>query len=175
MVSPVTLADSGEARNRAASPTSSWVMSRRSGRALGGLLGHRPEARDAARGQRAHRARRDGVDADAAVAEVPRQVADDRLERGLGHAHHVVAGHRAVGGDVGERHDRAAAAGAHVGLHLAGERGERVGRDVERQVEARAAGVDEAAAEVLRLGVGHGVHQDVDAAQGLGRARPPRP
>ena len=115
---------------------------------------------------------RDRVDADPALAEVPRQVAHDRLEGGLRDAHHVVAGHRAVGGDVRQRHDRAAAAGAHVRLGLAGERGERVGRDVDRQVEALAARVDEAAAEVLGPRVRDGVDEGVEAAaERLGRAR----
>ena len=57
IVSPVTLADSGDARYTAVSATSSWVISRRRGVRLGDGVGHRAEAGDAARRQRAHRAR----------------------------------------------------------------------------------------------------------------------
>ena len=67
------------------------------------------EVADPARGQRPDRAGGDRVDPDALGPEVGGEVADRRLERRLGDAHHVVVGRDALGAEVGEGEDRAAA------------------------------------------------------------------
>ena len=54
---------------------------------------------------------------------------------------------------------------------LAGQRDERVGRDVERQREALAGGVDEAALEILAPGEGEGVDEDVERLVRLAPSR----
>ena len=94
--------------------------------------------------------------------EVRGEVAHRRLERGLGHAHDVVVGDDLLGAVVAEGEDGAAA--VEVRARLAGERDQRVRGHVQRQREPVARGVHEGAVEVLALGVGDGVDEDVDLA-----------
>ena len=142
---------------------------------------HRREAGDRARRERAHRAGGDRVDADVLLAEVPGEVAHGRVERRLRDAHHVVVRHRALAAEVRHRHDRAAAARLHQRLRRARARDERVRADVERQPEAVARRVGEAALEILGRGERDRVHEQVEpAVERLAdlarrRARRPRP
>ena len=126
------------------------------------LAVHRLEAGDAARGKGADRPGGDGVDADAVRAEVGREVAHARLERGLGDAHHVVVGNDLLGAVVGQRHH--AAARRHQRRGRASQRDQRIGADIQGEREAVARRVDEAAVELLALGEGEGVDKDVEAA-----------
>ena len=57
----------------------------------------------AAAGQRADRAGADGVDANAARAEIVGQVLHGRIEGRLADAHHVVARHRLLAAEIGHR------------------------------------------------------------------------
>ncbi len=149
-------------------PTSSIVMFERSGVTEANGAVHRLEAADAGRGEGPDRARGDGVDPDAVRAEVGRQVADRRLEGGLGDPHDVVVGDDLLGAVVGERHH--ARAGVEERSRLPDERDEGVGRDVEGEGEAIARRVDEGALEVLPLGEGEGVDEDVEVAMGIAPA-----
>ena len=115
----------------------------------------------------------DRVDPDAVRPEVGGEVADRRLERGLGDAHHVVVGDDLLGAVVGQRDDRRAAAEQRP--RLARERDQRVGRDVERQREPVARRVDELALEVLALRVRQRVDEDVERVVGLAPAREDAP
>ncbi len=94
--------------------------------------------------------------------EVGGEVADRRLERRLGDAHHVVVRRDALRAEVGQREDRAAA--MEEGTGGAGHRDERVGRDLDGEQVAVARRVEERALEVLALRVGDGVDEDVDLA-----------
>src|SRR5581483_7622584 len=69
--------------------------------ALGVRLQHVHEAGDAARGQGFHRAGGDGVDAYVVLAEIGGEIADGGFQRGLGHAHDVVARDDFFGAVVG--------------------------------------------------------------------------
>ena len=60
---------------------------------------------DAGRRERPDRPGADRVDADAVGPEVGGEVADRRLERGLGDAHHVVVRDDLLGAVVGQRQD----------------------------------------------------------------------
>ena len=82
-------------------------------RAIAIGLQNRREAGDARRGQRLDRAGGDRVDADVPRAEIGREVADGRFERGFGDAHHVVVREHALAAEIGERQDAAAAALLH--------------------------------------------------------------
>ena len=123
---------------------------------------HRREAGDRARGERSHRAGRDRVDADVLLAEVPGQVANGRVQRRLGDAHHVVVRHGALAAEVGHGHDRPAAPRFHQRLRRAGARDERIGADVEREPEVVARGVGEPAFEILGGGIGDRVDEQVE-------------
>ena len=90
-------------------PTSSIVMFARSGATSANAPYIDLEAADARRGERPDRAGADRVDADPVRAEVRREIAHRRLERGLRHAHHVVVRDDLLGPVVGERQDRRAA------------------------------------------------------------------
>jgi hypothetical protein len=124
---------------------------------------HRREAGDGARGERADRARGDRVDADVLEAEIPGEVAHGRVERRLGDAHHVVVRHRPLPAEVGHGQDRASSACLHERLRRASARDQGVGADVERQPEAVARSVDEAALEILGGGERDRVDEHVEA------------
>ena len=133
-------------------------------RALLEHLLHRREAGDRAGGEGAHRPRRDGVDANAALAEVPGEVAHARVQGRLGDAHHVVVRHGADTAEVGHRHHRATAARLHQRLCSLRAGDERVRGDVDGHPEAVARRVDEAALEILRGRERDGVDEQVEAA-----------
>ena len=113
-------------------------------------------------GERPHRAGRDGVDAHALRAEVGREVAYAGLERGLGDTHHVVRRHDPRGALVGQRHQ--AAAVGHQRQRAARDLGERVAGDRQAALEVGLGGVDVAALQLLLVGKGDGVHDEVDLA-----------
>ena len=131
----------------------------------GELLQVVAEARDAAGGEGADGPGADGVDADVLGAEIPGEVARGGFQGGLGDAHDVVPGGHFLGTEAGERQD--AAAVGHELLGAVGKRDERIDRDVVREQEALARGIDEAAHEVVAVGEGDGMDQDVDGAEAL--------
>ena len=168
----MTLRASSESRYAAAAPTSSASIVAVQRRALLDDRLHRREAGDRARGERAHRPGRDRVHADVLLPEVPGEVAHGRVERRLRDAHHVVVRHGPLAAEVGHRHDRAAAARLHERLGRARAGDERVGADVEREPEAVARRVGEAALEILGRREGDRVHEQVEpAAERLRRPR----
>src|SRR5947199_24458 len=61
---------------------------------------HRRETGDRPRGERAHRAGRDRVDAYVLLAQIPGEVLDRRVQGGLRDAHHVVVRHRALAAEI---------------------------------------------------------------------------
>ncbi len=105
---------------------------------------------------------RDGVDANAVLAEVGREIAHAGLQRRLGHAHHVVVRHHLLGAVVGEREQRAA--GLHQLLGALRQRGERVAGDQHGLREVLLRRVDVAAVQLGLVGEGDGVHQEIELA-----------
>ena len=103
-------------------------------------------------------------DADVLLTEVPREVLHRRVERRLRDAHDVVVRHRALAAEVRHRHDRAAAARLEQRLGGARARDERVRAHVEREPEAVARRVGEAALEILRRRERDRVHEQVEPA-----------
>ena len=96
-------------------------------------------------------------------AEVRGEVAHRRLERGLGDAHHVVVGDDLLGAVVGQRQDRAAAAEVAAAPRGRARRASR--RDTSRASAKPSREVStKRAVEVLALGVGERVDEDVELA-----------
>ena len=108
MTSPVTPRDSGETRNSADVAHLVLLGVLAQGGMVAMVLQHLREPVHAGGGQGLDGAGGDRVDADAARAEVRGQVAHRGLERGLGHAHHVVVRHHALAAEVAQGHDAAA-------------------------------------------------------------------
>ena len=121
-----------------------------------------PRGRD-----RLDRSRRHRIHADVLRPDVGGQVAHARLQRRLGHAHHVVVREHALAAKIRERQDAAAAAPFHQRHRAAGERDQRVGGDVERGAEAFAGGVEEGALELGGRSERGAVHQEVEPAEFL--------
>ena len=129
---------------------------------------HPLEPGDPGSGERPHRPGRDRVDPHPVRAEVGGEIADGRLEGGLGHAHHVVVGDDPLGPEVGQGDDRRSA--PEQWSRLARECHQRVGGDVERQGEPVARRVEEAALEVLASRERQRVDEDVERVVRLGPA-----
>src|SRR5208282_5612173 len=123
---------------------------------------HVAEAGDAARGQSFDRAGGNGVYANLFLAQFVGEIAHRALESGLGHSHHVVAGHDFLRCIVSHGHDRATVFHERGG----GTRDcdQRVDAHVERNAEAFARRVEEVALEFVGGGVGDRVHQRVQFA-----------
>jgi len=115
-------------------------------------------------GERLDRPGGDGVDADAALAEVGGEIAHARLQRRLGHAHHVVVRHHLLGAVVGEREQRPARAHQLLGTLRQGR--ERVAGDQHGLDEVPLGRVDVAAVELGLVRKGDGVHEEVELAPG---------
>ncbi len=135
------------------------------------LLKREHEARigNAGAGERPDRPRGDGVDADAIGAEIDREVAHRCFERGLGDAHGVVVRHRPLAAIVGERHHGAAV--RHQRRGAARHFGEGEARDHHGAHEVRPRGVGVAALELVLVGIGDGVDEEIDAAPRLADGR----
>src|SRR5262245_39589277 len=132
-------------------------------RTLGVLLQHVGEAANPTRRQGADRTGGDRVHADVARPELERELSHALLEDRLGAAHHVVGGDGPLGGEVGEGHDARAVLleqWEHAMRHVE----QRVGADLERELEALARRGDEQPFEILLLGEGDAMHQVVDRA-----------
>ena len=127
------------------------------------------EARDAARGERRQRAGGHEVHAHAARAEVAREVARGRLQRGLGDAHPVVDRPGDLGVEV-EPDDRRALLREEVG-EPDGQRLQRERRGLERGDRALDRRVEEVAAERVLGREGDRVQDAVDAAPALAQIR----
>ena len=93
------------------------------------------------------------------AAEIGRQVAHRRLQRRLGHAHDVVVRRPVLGAEIGQGQQRRA--GAHHRHRALRHRDEGVAGDVQRLQERGARRVQVAAAQILLVGIGDGVHQEV--------------
>ena len=138
-------------------------------RDLGERAVHPLEAGDARRGQRPDRPGADRVDPDAVRPEVGREVADRRLERGLGHAHDVV-----VGDDLLGRRSRSGS-GSTTRAWSSG-RAPRASATSEYAMTSRASAnpsrevSTNSPVEVLALGEGQGVDEDVELAVRLAPA-----
>src|SRR5215213_7341563 len=128
------------------------------------------EARDAGRGERSNGAGRKSVDANAARPEVVGQVADAHVERGLGHAHNVVARDYALASQVGER-EYASLSPLHQRRGVPGDGRQGVNADLLRQLKALARGGEVLAVEVLLLREGDAVNHEVEAAEAFSDLR----
>ncbi len=105
---------------------------------------------------------------DVLLAQIPGEVANGGVERGLGDAHDVVVRHRALATEVGHREDRPTSARFHERLCRPRAGDERVRADVDGEPEAVSRRVGEAPFEVLRRGERDGVDEDVEpAAEGI--------
>ena len=134
---------------------------------------HLARIADAGAGERADRPRRDRIDADRRRPEIDREIAHRRLQRRLGDAHDVVVRHRAQAAVIGERHHGAAR--RHQRRRALGDLGEGEAGDHHRAREIRARGVGVAALELVLVGEGDGVDQEIERAPFLARApRTPR-
>ena len=96
--------------------------------------------------------------------EVGCQVLDGRLERGLGNPHHLVIGKHSIASQVCERDDAAAAPAFHEGHRTAREGDERVGTDIERELEPFARRLRERTVEIFPLRERGTVDEEVEAA-----------
>ena len=123
---------------------------------------HVARVRDASTCQRAHRAGRDAVDADAARAVVIGEITHTRLKASLGDAHDVVVRHDADRPGIGQRDHRSAF--VHQGCRVLGDLGEGEARDHHCADEILARGVGVEALEFVLVGKADGMHQEVDAA-----------
>ena len=104
------------------------------------------------------------VHARAVAAQVARQVARDRLQRRLGHAHPVVGGPGHGGVEVQPHQAAAVGRGGQQRAQPGAQRLERVGAGGEGRGRALGRGVQEVAAQRLGRGVGDGVQHAVHAA-----------
>ena len=103
-------------------------------------------------------------------AEIVGQILHDAVERRLADAHHVVARHGLLAAEVRQRDDRALV-DENV-LRGVADGDQAVGADFHRQVEAVAAGLDRVDLQIVELGVGDGMHEEVDLAVLRRRRRP---
>ena len=120
------------------------------------------EIADAGGRERLDRAGRDRVDADVLLAQVLGEIAHARFERRLGHAHDVVVRHHLFRAVIGQRQQ--AAAVRHQLLGALGHGGERVAGDVHGHREIVGRGVDVAPLELLLVGEGDGVDDEIEVA-----------
>ena len=104
-----------------------------------------------------------------AAAEIDRQVAHRCFERRFGDAHHVVVRHRAQAAVIGERDHRAAR--RHQRGRALGDLGEREAGDQHRAHEVLARGVGVAALELVLVGEGDGMDQEIERAPLLADGR----
>ena len=166
-ISPVVMGRRSESRAmQARATTSVSKTSQPSGRPLGPGVLERGEAGDRLGRHGLDRPGRDQVDPHPFGAEVAGQVAGQGLERRLGHPHPVVDRPRHGGVEVEADH-RGTGATVGAGGHQQGPEGldeslERVGRDVERDLDLVPVGPEDVAAEALGRGVADGVQQAVE-------------
>ena len=123
---------------------------------------HHAGIADRGTGQGAHRPGRDRVNADSVAAEIGGEIAHAGFQRRLGHAHHIVVGHHALGAEIGQRHHGAAL--LHQVRRALRHRGEGIAGDVEGAAEIGAAGIDIAALQFVAVGEGDGMDEKVEAA-----------
>ncbi len=106
------------------------------------------------------------VDPDAVGPEVARQVARQRLERRLGHAHPVVGGPGHAGVEV-EAHHRRSAGGDEQRPEGADEGLQRVGGDLQGDGDVVPPGAQDVAPQAVRGGEADGVEQTVEPSPPL--------
>ncbi len=147
-------------------PTSSWLMLRPSGAmcSYSVSMSSTPAARPASVRIGPGRQR---IDADPVRSHVIGQVAHGGFEGRFADPHHVVAGHTFFAAEVGHRGDGPARIHDRFGGGGAGK--QRVDADIHRQLEAVAAGVDRFASQVIAVGKGNRVQQEVDFPERFGR------
>ena len=131
--------------------------------ALAAVMEHLLEAGNPGRRQRLDRARRDGVDPDALGPQVVSQIAHARLQRRLGHAHHVVVRDHLFRSHIGHGQDRTLAS-LHQRGRVARQNHQRIGAHVQGKVEALAAGLDKGIGEILFGRKRNGMDQDIQPA-----------
>ena len=115
--------------------------------------------------KRLDRARRNGVDADVLGAEIGREIAHRGLERGLGDAHDIVVRHPFLGAVIGERQKRTAFGHELFGPLRDGREG--IAGDQERFGEVRLGRLDIAAGELVLVGEGDAMDDEVERAPEL--------
>ena len=112
--------------------------------------------------QRADRAGRDRIDADAVTPEVDRQIAHRRLKRGLRQPHDVVVRHRALAAIERQRDHRAAV--RHQFRGALGGFGEGEAGDHHRAREVLARGVGVTAFQLILVGEADRVDEKIERA-----------
>src|SRR5690606_34393782 len=124
---------------------------------------HLAEALDAGGSEGADRACGDGVDASTFRAKAAGQVAYASFQAGLGHAHHVVVGHGALGTQIGQGQDAAVATLHHWAAGL-GQGYQAVGADIVGNLETFAGGdFSEVAIQLIARCEAHRVNDTVQA------------
>ena len=96
--------------------------------------------------------------------QICREVADRAFERRLGNAHDVVVRKHARAAEIGQRDDASAAPRLHQRRRAASQRDERVGTDVERELEALARRLHKGIGDVFAIGKCDAVDQKVEPA-----------
>jgi len=160
IVSPVMPRAPSQHRNTAVSATSFDIALER--RLFRTLFQHLSEIANPARSQRLDRSGRDCVDANVLHSEIVGEIANATFKRRLGHAHHVVMRDNTGGSVIGESNDTAAL--GHQRRSRPRDRNQRVTANVMGDAEAFAAGIGEAALEVLHGRVGDAVDDAVELA-----------
>ena len=134
------------------------------GRRRPGIVVDRAGVGDGTAGQGPHRTGGQRIDANAVRAEVGGEIPHAGFERGFGHTHHVVVRHDPFGTEIGQ--GQQAAAVRHDGGGSAGQIGERVAADPHGPEEVVERGIDVPALQLLLVGKGDGVDDEIDAAPG---------
>ncbi len=123
------------------------------------------EIADAGGGERLDRTGRDRVDANLRGAEIGGEILHARLQRSLRHAHDVVMRHPLLGAVIGQRQHGAAI--GHQLLGALGDGGEGVAGDQQRLGEVRFGRLDIAARQLVLVGEGDAVDDEVELAPEL--------
>jgi hypothetical protein len=123
------------------------------------------ESGDARRRQRLDGTGGDGVDANRPWSQISREIADGRLERGLGHPHDVVVLEDTLAAQVRQREDTATTAAFQQRSSAACERDERIRAHVHRQPEAFSRRLDKRRHQLLARRERGPVHDEIKPAE----------
>ena len=118
-------------------------------------------------GKRLHRPGRQRIHPDILAAEIDGKITHRRLERRLGHAHDIIVRRNPLRADIAEGHQRAAIR-HHLACRLR-DLGKGEGRDHHGLVEVPAAGVQIAALQLVLVGKGQRVNDEIDGRPVTGK------